>query len=416
MLLQKQSPTKNSDYIRRSILLSHRSAGTAGNKTKRGEELDCPSVYDDKEFDEECAQIGNEEHLPATSNDTRGKLPLNGPHSNKQKDKPLTRRDPLKNSLFHNFKVQTQRLHNPSRTAGHGGPTGWPQQHSNATAYQTNADLGGHPGALKGIKSQKELVYNTNRAGDSKTNQSSSWYTNARGQTSTHLAVQSSNDFMFHNTSTVMQPKQAKSSLSKNKSASQLQQHLSQTAQLQRGRVHSKKHAHDGTFLNQSNHAFGHPVGSVIYNNFTHQNNTSAFTSLGHPPNLPGASPLSVSNASLQQPSFQQLHLDTLLKPTQVHQDNLMLPQHRQLYFNESEPSHSDSKPKAMRSPKMASPDPLAQRGDQHLGREAAGDDGQGNATTGRGAATEGALLRTKSNSVFAHGVVRHGALQPSQG
>ena len=72
----KQSPTKNSDYIRRSILQSHRSAGTAGNKTRRAEEVDCPSVYDDNEFAEDCVQVENEEHLPATSNDTRGKVPL----------------------------------------------------------------------------------------------------------------------------------------------------------------------------------------------------------------------------------------------------------------------------------------------------------------------------------------------------
>lgn len=218
---------------------------------------------------------------------------------------------------------------------------------------------------------------------------------------------------MFHNTSTVMQPKQAKSSLSKNKSASQLQQHLSQTAQLQRGRAHSKKHANDGTFSNQSNIAFGHPLGSTIFNNITHQNNTSAFTSLGHPPNMPGASPLSVSNVSLQQPGFQQLQLDALPKPTQVHQDHLMVPQHRQLYFNESEPSLSDSKPKATTSLKV-SPDPHAHGGDHF--RDAAGDDGRRQAAMARGGPAEGTLLRTKSNSVFAHGVARHGALQPSQG
>lgn len=75
---------------------------------------------------------------------------------------------------------------------------------------------------------------------------------------------------MLYNTSAMMQPTQSKSGLTKNKSVSQLQQHLSQTARLQRGRGYAKKQANNGALLNQSNSAFGHPVGSLMYKNFQH--------------------------------------------------------------------------------------------------------------------------------------------------
>ena len=79
--------------------------------------------------------------------------------------------------------------------------TDQPHPLSSASGYLTKAAAGSLPGALQSVKSQRELVYHTTRAGATKTVSHHGHSTNVREHDHDARQRAPHNEIMFYNTS-----------------------------------------------------------------------------------------------------------------------------------------------------------------------------------------------------------------------